>query len=99
MPTIPERLIAIETIQVNMLGVLNKIDKNINGNGQPGILQNYTELKGKVNSSCDILTEIQEERKEEVKDRNKQVLSIKLLVVGQLLMLASAVALDFFRSR
>ena len=99
MPTIPERLIAIETIQVNMLGVLNKIDKNINGNGQPGILQNYTELKGKVNSSCDELNEIQEERKEEVKDRNKQVLSIKLLVVGQLLMLASAVALDFFRSR
>lgn len=99
MPTVPERLTAIETTQANMLEVLNKIDKNINGNGQPGILQNYMELKGKVSSSCEELNEIQEERKEEVKNKNKQVLSIKLLIVGQLLTLASAVALDFFRSR
>ena len=97
MPTVPERLIAIETIQVNMLGVLNKIDKNINGNGQPGILQNYIELRGKVDSACVEVGEIQEEIKEAATEKNKQNWGMKLLVISQVLTFASAVALNFLK--
>jgi hypothetical protein len=52
MPTIPERLTAIETTQASMFGVLTKIDHSINGNDQPGMKQNYVELKGKVDNAC-----------------------------------------------
>jgi hypothetical protein len=97
MPTIPERLTAIETTQASMFGVLTKIDHSINGNDQPGMKQNYVELKGKVDNACMELVGIKLERKEEFDIKRRTNKNIVLLVVGQILTLASAVALDFIR--